>query len=157
MLEIKTIQVKLGEREYTIRQAGFRRSRPWKERLLEEVKPVFEQIAQIEKRKFNTIEEMLELLPVAQSILVDSMENMGDLLLAYSPELEADKEYIEEYATDAQVFQAFQEVLQLMDFFGAIPLMNEKIGQMKTGTSSSLPSANGDSRRKKPQGSQTTK
>lgn len=157
MLEIETITVKLGEKEYEIRQAGFRRSKPWKKRLLEEVKPLFEQVAGAQDMQFETPADLLKLLPVAESLFVDGIETIGDLLIAYAPELEEDKEYIEEYATDKQIFQAFQEVLYLADFFGAIQLVNRQIGQMPTGTSSSLPLQNGDLHQSAPEGSQTTK
>lgn len=145
MLEIESTIVRLGAKDFEIQQAGFRRSKPWKKRLLTEIKPLFEQVTGAKDITFDAPEDLLQLLPVVESLFVEGIETILDLLVAYSAELEAERDYIEEHATDKQIFAAFQEVLKLMDFFGAIPMLNKQFGRMGTGTSQNLQSANGDS------------
>jgi hypothetical protein len=135
MVEIESTTVKLGEKEYTIRQAGFLRSRPWKKRLLDEVKPLFEGVTGAGDIVFNSASDILKLLPMAQSMFVEIPETLLDLLFAYAPELEADRALIEAHATDKQIFAAFQEVVKLADFLGVTSLLTRRIGRSMTGIS----------------------
>lgn len=143
MIEIESVVVKLGGNEYTIQQAGFTRSKPWKKRLLEEIKPLFDQIGGVSDIQFNTPGDLVKLLPIAESLFLEGIETILDLLVAYSAELEADREYIETYATDKQIFAAFQEVVKLADFFGVVNQLNRRIGRETIGTLSNLQSVNG--------------
>lgn len=134
MIEIESVIVKLGENEYTIQQAGFIRSKPWKKRLIDDIKPLFEQINGIGEIQFNTPSDLLKLLPVAESLFLDGIETILELLIAYSPQLEAERAYIEAHATDKQIFAAFQEVLRLADFFGVTGQLSRRLGRAQTGT-----------------------
>jgi len=134
MIEIESTVVKLGEREYTIQQAGFLRSKPWKKRLLDEIKPLFEQVGGLGDLRFETPADLLQLIPIAEDLFIDGIDIIFDLVVAYSPELEAEREYIEAHATDKQIFSAFQEVVKLADFFGVVNQLNRKIGLKTIGT-----------------------
>lgn len=135
MIEIESTTVKLGEREYGIQTASFLRSKPWKKRLLAEIEPLFEQIGGVGDMQFETPADLLKLIPIAESLFLDGIETVFDLLVAYSPALEADREYIEAHATDKQILVAFQEVVKLADFFGIVEQMGKKIGRVATGIS----------------------
>lgn len=153
MLEIQTITIRLGEKDYTIKEAPFGRAGPWRRRLVEEIKPLFEQVSGLSGVRFETPADLLQLWPVAERLFVDGIEQVFDLLIAYSPELEQDREYIEAHATDRQIFAAFQDVIVLADFLALIPQIRRAgLGVMR-GTSSSSPSANGVSHRKRRKGS----
>jgi len=134
MIEIESTVVKLGEREYTIQQAGFLRSKPWKKRLLDEIKLLFEQVGGLGDLRFETSADLLQLIPIAEDLFIDGIDIIFDLVVAYSPELEAEREYIEAHATDKQIFSAFQEVVKLADFFGVVNQLNRKIGLKTIGT-----------------------
>lgn len=134
MVEIESIAVKLGEREFTIQTAGFLRSKPWKKRLLEEVKPLFDRIGGAGDITFDSPGDLLALLPVLEDLFINSIEMLLDLLIAYSPELEAERAYIEAHATDKQIFFAFQGVVKLADFFGVVTMMGRQIGLKAIGT-----------------------
>lgn len=137
MVEIESTTVRLGEREYTIQTAGFVRSRPWKKRLLEEIKPLFERLNGASEMQFNTAADLFKLFPLVEDLFINGLETVFDLLIAYAPDLEADKEYIEAHATDKQILAAFQEVVKLTDPFGFATQLNRRIGRAPTGTSSS--------------------
>lgn len=134
MVEIETITVRLGERDFEIKTAGFLRSKPWKKRLLAEVKPLFEQIGGIDAVKFDSPADLLSLIPVLEDVFVESIEKVLELLLAYSETLEAEQEYIKKYATDKQILFAFQGAVKLADPFGVVQLMTRRIGLTATGT-----------------------
>lgn len=153
MIEIRTITVRLGEKDYTIREAGHLRAKPWRRRLMEEIKPLFEQLKGAQEIQFATPADLIRVMPLVESIFIDGLDTIYELLIAYSPEFEADQNYIENYATERQILAAFQEVVQLADPFGMIGQMNRQIGRAAIGTQSNSPSANGDSVSTKPQGS----
>lgn len=134
MVEIESTTVRLGERDYTIQTAGFIRSRPWKKRLLEEIKPLFERLNGASDIQFNSASDLFQLFPLIEDLFIDGLDTVYSLLIAYSPALEADKEYIEAHATDKQILAAFQGVVILADPFGMVAQMNRKIGLMETGT-----------------------
>lgn len=150
MAELRSVTITLGEREYEVKEAPFSRSKPWKKRLLSEVRPVFEQLAGLPDMEFGKPDDLLQLLPVVEDLFLDGLDTLHDLLLAYSADLEADADYISDHASDRQILESFQEVLQLADPFGVIQAMNRQIGRSMIGTQSSLPSANGDSVLTKP-------
>lgn len=134
MVEIESTTVRLGERDYIIQEASSLRSKPWKQRFLDEVVPVLERISGASDIEFKTAADLLELLPLAKELLVDSAVTLLELLIAYSPELEADKAYIEAHATDRQILAAFQAVIKLADFLGLAGQLNRQFGRMKIGT-----------------------
>ena len=143
MIEIESVCVRLGEREFAIRTAGFVRAKPWKKRLLTELQPVFEEIGGATNMSFNSPADLLKMIPLMQSIFLDVTDKMLELLLAYASELEAEREYIEQNATDKQIMAAFQEVVKLSDPFGVVALVTRTYGLTTAGTSSNLVSANG--------------
>lgn len=143
MADLRSITVKLGEREFEIKEAPFSRSKPWKKRLLAEVKPLFEQLSGLPEMEFGRPDDLLKLFPVVEHLFLDGIDTLHDLLLAYSAALEAEADYITDHASDRQILAAFQEVLQLADPFGVIQGMNQQIGLAMISTPSNSPSVNG--------------
>jgi len=135
MVEIESVTVKLGDHEYIIQQASFLRSKPWKVRLLDEVKPLFERLGSAADIEFKTAADLQQLMPIAEELFVGGLDTVYELLLAYSPTLQADREYIEAHATDKQILAAFQEVIKLADFLGVSAQLRRGIGLKTNGTS----------------------
>jgi hypothetical protein len=135
MVEIESTAIKLGEKEYTVVQAGFIRSRPWKKRLFEEIKPLFERFNNASDLTFNSAADLFQLFPLAEDLFVSGIETIFELLMAYDAQLEADRALIEAHATDKQILAAFQEVVKLSDPFGIVSQFNRKIGLKTTGIS----------------------
>lgn len=128
MVEIESVTVKLGEKEYTVQTAGFIRARPWKKRLLEEIKPLFERLNDAPNIEFNSAADLFKLFPLVEDVFINGLDTVFGLLIAYSPVLETDKEYIEAHASDKQILAAFQEAVKLSDPFGLVAQMNRKLG-----------------------------
>lgn len=133
MVDIKRTTVRLGERDYEIQEAGFRRAKPWKQRLLAEIKPLFERLGGAGEIQFEKPADLFQLLPLAEDLFVGGVDTVCDLLIAYSPVLEADREYIETDASDRQILAAFQEVVILADPFGVVMQLNRRLGRTTTG------------------------
>lgn len=109
-MKIRTTTIELGEREFEVKEMGWKRAAAWRQTLLDGVKPLFDEAASVSDMTFDTPDDLLQLWPFIESIAVNGIDVLMDHLLAYSADLEADREYIEEYATVAQVANAFVEV-----------------------------------------------
>jgi len=143
MSQIESATLYLGEREFVVQTAGFMRSKPWKKRLFEEIKPLFEKVSAAPDIVFNTAADLLKLVPLAEELFTDGLDLVFDMLITYSPVLEAEREYIENYATDKQILAAFQGVVILADPFGVVATMTRRIGRTATTTSSNSHVASG--------------
>lgn len=142
-MEIQSATLRLGDTDYTVRAAGFRRAKVWKKRLLSELKPLFENLNGAPGMEFNKPEDLFKLLPLAENLLVDGVDSVLMLLLSYDPALEAARAEIEENASDRQIIEAFREVVSLADPFGIAALLNQQLGRVQSGISLSLPSPSG--------------
>lgn len=146
-VEIKYFEAVFGKgelRQYAIEEPGVLRSRKWRSRFGETVMPLFEQFAGAQNIEFETPEDLLKLLPLVQSIVLDALDEVFDLLILYSPELEADREWLEDNATERQIIAAFMEVLQLAVPFEVGNIIARLNGLTNPTIGSNSPSANGD-------------
>lgn len=145
MIEIKTAPITLGDKEYTLKEAPRLISKPWKKKFIEEIQPLFQELSGAPDMRFDKPEDLFQLFPLVESLLIDGSESIFELLIAYSPELIEDREYIEAHATDRQIFAAFQEVIKLADFLEMGGMMKKQIGRSLIGISSNSPRVNGAS------------
>lgn len=144
-MRLQTATVVLGETEYTITEAGHRRAKGWKKAFIERFfQPLQARLVEINTLNLDTLTlgDLPVLSPFLRELLTDTIDNVAELVISYSPVLEADKDAILESASDRQIIAAFWEVLKL-----ANPLSVETIAQLsglaKIGTSQNLPSPNG--------------
>lgn len=135
-MQVETTTVTLGNRDYTIQTAPYVRSAPWRRRLVEEIKPLFDQAANVPNMTFETPEDLLKLWPMLTAILVDGIDTIFDMLISYTSVLGDDKEYIENHATEKQIMAAFQEVIRLSDPFGLAQLFARRTGLARYETGS---------------------
>lgn len=149
-MQIESKTLTLGEQEYTVCAPGFVRAKVWKKRLLTEVKPLFDQLSAAPDIQFDSPADLLKLLPLADKLLIDGVDTMLELLLAFSPVLEEARAYIEENASDKQIVAAFTDVVSLADPFGMAAQLNRQFGRATNGTSSKSLVASGDAALSKP-------
>jgi len=82
-------------------------------------------------------------LPVVVNGLSHSIDEIKDMLFDFSPELQADREWIDQNAYDSEIVVAFVEVLKLC--FPFLAVLDLVTGPSGRSTSTSLPSPNGAS------------
>lgn len=88
----------------------------------------------------NQVISIAKILPVIVNGLTNSIDDIADLLFAFSPELAEDKEWILEHAYDTEAVTAFMEVLKLaFPFMGLWALVSGPVAA-RTPTSLPLPS-----------------
>ena len=145
-MKLQSRTVVLGEKEYTITEAGHRRAKGWKKAFLTSLyQPLQAQLVELNALDLNGLDlgDLPTLSPFVTTLLTDYVDAIAELVITYAPALEDDREAILDTASDRQFLAAFWEVLKL-----ANPLSVEALAQLsglaKIGTSLSLPSPNGD-------------
>lgn len=116
---MKTETVVIGDKQYTIKEAKRKANAKW--RLLFQTQ--FTEVADLIEGLPST-----ELTPTAVGDLIrqitakvgGSVDMLAELVFAYSPELAADRETIEEEAYDSEIMAAFTAVLKLAYPFGSV-------------------------------------
>jgi hypothetical protein len=146
-VEVKYFEAVFGKSEvkcYEIEEANPSRGRKWRAKFNATVMPIFEQVSSLQNIEFEKAEDLLKLMPIVQKILLESFDDVFDLLILYSPEVEADQEWIMENGTDRQILAAFMGVLQLAVPFEINGLLERVSGLKNKTTGQNLPSASGD-------------
>lgn len=149
-IQIRVATVVLGEKEYQIEEAPILRSRAWRKTFYNTLMPLLKELGGVQGIEFDRPEDLLQLVPLAEQIVVNALDEVVDLLLLYSPILEEDQDYILNHATERQAVAAFQEVLKLAVPFEIDCLIARAPGLARAMTSSNSPSPNGCSSEVKP-------
>ena len=138
--------VEIAETTYVIREAKRKANAKWRQRFQVQ----FTEIADLIEGLPDT-----DLTPQAIGNLVrqitakvgGSVDEMAELVFAYSPELKANREAIEDDAYDSEIMAAFTAVLKLAYPFGSLVEMVSglsNLGQEAKATSPNSFSANTD-------------
>lgn len=128
---MRTITVELGEQKYQIRQLPRRASREWRERFAQPVERLVGAVeytgellssSEFEQQDLGMVIRQVggSLMGGLSQTLLGSMDEIAEMLYAYSPELAADRERIEDCAYDDEVLAAFLEVLKMAYPFSEI-------------------------------------
>lgn len=134
MIDIEKTTIRLGNRDFEIQSASYLRAKPWKKRFVEEIKPLFESLGELKDMQFDSPADLLKIFPMVEMLFLEAIDKVFEMLISYSPILEAEREYIENNATDKQILIGFQEALKLADPFEMIQLASRKIGRGTIGT-----------------------
>ena len=116
---MKTETIIIGEKTYVVREAKRKANANWRKRF---------------QAEFTDVAALLEGLPhtdlTAQALggllhqiiakVGGSVDTLAELVFAYSPELAADRETIEEEAYDSEIMAAFTAVMKLAYPFGSV-------------------------------------
>ena len=147
--KIRAIEIVLGDKVYDVREMSRKRARKFWPIISEQVKPVFDVVAgatdQIQNLSSDTdLEKLFELWPQAEGLLLAVPDAALDAICAYSAELEAAREVIEDEASDRQIIAALLKMLEMSAPF-EVKRFVAKLGLQAKQTSPSLPSPNGES------------
>ncbi|MCB8988081.1 MAG: hypothetical protein H6661_10080 [Ardenticatenaceae bacterium] len=116
---MKTADVVIGEKTYTIREAKRKANAKWRQRFQAEFTDVAALIEGLPKTDL-TAEALGGLLHQIVAKVGGSVDTLAVLVFDYSPELAADQQTIEEEAYDSEIMAAFTAVLKLAYPFGAV-------------------------------------
>jgi len=112
------ISIILGGKEYRIRPLVIKESRKWRAKVVK----IMGNLPQYMSITSDTPDEFREAIDV---LLVAMPDKVIDLVLDYSPKLKADREFIENNATDPEMSKAFKQIAEV-----AFPLVKSLTGAM---------------------------
>jgi len=127
---VRTVDVTLGGRKYTITELPSRQNAEWRQQLAEpfgELASLLESAMDLELSGPN----VARIIRSVSSVFIESADTLVELLFSYSPELEKDRAYIQDHAYDSEIMTAFLEVLKLAYPFGSLV---ERIGSLGIGS-----------------------
>lgn len=157
----KTVKVHLGGREYVLTEKVMGVTQKWREQLRKSsVMLIFQSLDSavasvidvvdggIDNLEAGQVISIARVLPIIVNGLSNSIDDVLDLLFDYSPELKADKKWLEGNAYDSEAIAVFIEVLKLNFPIGA--LLGLVRGSKAQPIATNLPSVNGASGTGKP-------
>lgn len=112
--------VTLGGQQYTIKPLPLRASREWRQRLAGPFTDLSNILTSADQIQLNSPSDVGRLIEIIKSRVLDSPDLAFGLLCDYSPAIAADRDRIEETATDPEVFEALIEVLRIVYPFGGL-------------------------------------
>lgn len=153
----KTVKKTLAGREYVIAEKVSGIAEKWRTHLrestvyttflsLDDVVAVAVEAYEngLDNLDVNTVVMVIRTLPATVSAMANSMDEINTLVYDFVPEMAADRDWLRENVYDAEIVDVFIEILKLnFPILGALELIR---GLRAPGTSTNLPSVNGDSR-----------
>jgi hypothetical protein len=112
---MRTIEITLGGKPYTITELPSRKNAGWRKSIDEEFGGMLSIAEGVQAADLTGVRmgDVTSLIRTVGSGLLGGVDAIKRLLIAYSPELTADAEWIEENAYDSEIQEAFARVLTL--------------------------------------------
>jgi hypothetical protein len=138
---MKTIEITLAERDYTIQELPSRKNAKWRESLRAEFGVLFDTLSRAPQMQIDDTEQITTLVKIILDKVGGSVDLLRERLFDYAPQLKKDQEYLEENGYDSEFVDAFIKVLKLAYPFGGLVNLAQTAAR-KAGSSSNqtLPS-----------------
>lgn len=112
--------VVLGEKKFVVRALSMKAARAWRKDFGEPLQVIIGVLQNAGEIELTSTTHVASLLNEVGPLLLGSVDILVEALFAYSPTLEAEREWIEEHADDVEAMAALWEVLQLAYPFGGL-------------------------------------
>lgn len=117
--------VRLAGTTYEIQELSIKKARLWRKMLAEPFGEIVAALENAENTELSNLADVGALVQTFSGTLIGSIDILLDLLFAYSPELAADRERIEDEAVTSEALTAFVEVVKLAyPLSGVVRLVN---------------------------------
>jgi hypothetical protein len=127
---MKTAKITLGGVEYEIQERRARDNAQWRKKLLGPFGDIAKTLNGLSSQQL-TADSISGIIATFQDVLMGSVDIITDLVLDYSPTLQAEKKHILTESYDSEIVEAFGEVLKLAYPFG--PLVAGLVRLTRTG------------------------
>ena len=128
---MKTAEIELGGRQFTITERPTRPNAVWRKQLANKLRPVVDLIERLPELEVPTsvdelrasqagLSSLADVVKQLSTFLLNGLDEVMDLTISYSPELEAEAEWIGDNAYDSEILEAFTRVLGLAYPFGGM-------------------------------------
>lgn len=114
------LTVTLGGQEYTITPLPLRPSKEWRAKFGAPFQTLVGVIQQAPTVNLTSVTDVMGLVESVSGLFLQAPDLFADMLFAYSPALQADRERIEATATDEEAMRALLGVLGLAYPFGQL-------------------------------------
>lgn len=126
---MKSIQVTVAEREYTITPLPIKRNREWRKRFDAPIRDAANLISEVGSYADTEFKDMKKMvgeigkavsgsLPAVVNHLLGSADTITEAVFDYSPAMQEDREYIEENGFDTEIVGCFISILGVAFPFG---------------------------------------
>lgn len=112
--------VVLGGREFVIHSLPMKASREWRTEFSQPVQQVLGVMRRMQDVELTDVSQAAQVLQQVGTYLLGSVDTLVEALFAYSPVLQAEREWIEAHADDTEAMAALWEVLKLAYPFGGL-------------------------------------
>jgi hypothetical protein len=116
----RTVTVTIAGRDYEVQELRSRANEAWRKRLQEPFGALVRRLEGAGETDITSPRELVGLVQDTAGVLLQSPETLRELLFAYAPALEQDRERILEEAYDSELLDALVQVLKLAFPFGGI-------------------------------------
>lgn len=127
-------EVKLGGRAYVLRPLAIRPAREWRAEFAGLVDTVVMLMRSAVTKKLASPDDLAGLAEDLAPKLFGMVDKLIEMMFAYSPELRADREWLEEHATDEEAMQVIIKIIMLAFPFGAVAPILRQFGPKPNGT-----------------------
>lgn len=153
---MKQTTVTLAGKAYRIESLKFKQERAWRKKYDAPLGALIDAISKVRlmgEQEFEKPADLFREIGAAllshANELLKAMLNSPDLLFDaicdYSPQVRADRDYIEEHAYQDEIAAAFLEVLKIAYPFGSLLGIVKSLGSQEKQISPNSPDMNGDS------------
>lgn len=116
---MKTVQITLGGKAYTVTELPLRKNAEWRQQLSWLVASVTDLVGASQIDLHNT-GDLIGVINQVRDVLMTAPEQVTELLFSYAPEVAADRARIEAEVYESELLSAFVEVLKLAFPFGQL-------------------------------------
>ncbi|KKM85970.1 hypothetical protein LCGC14_1283770 [marine sediment metagenome] len=144
-------EIEFSTKKFTIAPLPIRKSREWREKFIAQLDTVLsivddvQGVSTIELTDGFSLDSLMPFIEKIKVFLLTSTDILLDLIYDFSPAIKKEKEWIEDHATDPEVFSVFLEVLKMAYPFGNILGNLRTLGQSPPVILTNSPEENGDS------------
>jgi hypothetical protein len=108
------IVIPIAGRDYNVKPLTIRKSREWRESFEHKFDGLVTVLTTFSTIEVNNLSGVGEVIATLKSTLINSVDTVLDLVCAYAPEIDQDRERIENEAYDAEIVEAFGSILGLV-------------------------------------------
>lgn len=145
----REFEIELGGKTFTIRQLPTGQADIWRQAVEQPLTEIVEQVATASEIDLSELGQSMAFIKAISTRLVNSPSTIRALLLVYSPELQAEADFILENAYDDEIFEAFAEVLARVYPFGTLLSRISEAGLMTRPISANSAVPSGASQKKR--------
>ncbi len=119
-------KITIAKREYDLSELPALDNSEWRQSLTEQYGTLIQQLMSATDTQYDTPDGLAKLGNLGGALVVKlggSIEDLRDRVIAYSPDLQRDRDYILKNGYDSEFLKAFVEVIKLAYPFGGLSQM----------------------------------